>query len=477
MLKTTWRECLTCLWPMGFLERRTLVVPVSLVLVIRERRHKMTWPCWFREKERNFPGSQREQRSSSINSGTTESRSGATTSQIEALPKEVAQARQERSQPVPERPPLGESQSNGITERAVVVVAGQARTLKAALEHYLITSAGTERHPLQRQHGRRDNTPILEFGEKILYVPAKPARGGKWEPRFCPRVYVGMLNSSSEAVVVTEQGLAIKTRSANIRRVPESERWDADSILQMRATPWSPDGSDKAFDIQVGMERPAEMVPRDPGEALMENKVSRTYLRRADFEQWDLSEGCPGCRYLRTGQVRQQAHSKACRKRIEGLLKGDSMGAARLAAAHERINRALADAVERHAAEDPGVRGILKRASVVCHPESESQKKIALDTEHESTPRPSVSYGESSESDTRPSTATRTAQDADTSDVTRGTGPELAQGVIQPNNSDDTGDDVAMEGDSVDENSAGHSNPSGSDSRRDHDKERTPGSK
>ena len=112
----------------------------------------------------------------------------------------------------------------------------------------------------------------------------------------------------------------------------------------------------------------------------MENKVVRTYFRRADFEQWGLSEGCPECRYLRTGQKRQQAHSEACRKRIEGLLKEDSMGAARLAAADERINRALADAVERHAAKDPGVRGILKRASATCLPESESHKKIALDT-------------------------------------------------------------------------------------------------
>ena len=86
---------------------------------------------------------------------------------------------------------------------------------------------------------------------------------------------------------------------------------------------------------------------------LVENKVARTYLRRADFEQWSLGEGCPGCRYLGTGQGRQQGHSEACRKRIEGLLKGDSMGAARLAAADERINRALADAVERHAAKDP----------------------------------------------------------------------------------------------------------------------------
>ena len=31
------------------------------------------------------------------------------------------------------------------------------------------------------------------------------------------------------------------------------------------------------------------MVPRDPGEVLMENKVARTYLRRADLEQCSLS--------------------------------------------------------------------------------------------------------------------------------------------------------------------------------------------
>ena len=77
-----------------------------------------------------------------------------------------------------------------------------------------------------------------------------------------------------------------------------------------------------------------------------------------------------------------------CRRRIEGLLKGDPSGSARLAAADERINRALALWSERHAAKDPGVRGILKRASAACHPESESQKKIALDTEQDSTPRP-----------------------------------------------------------------------------------------
>ena len=48
--------------------------------------------------------------------------------------------------------------------------------------------------PLQRLHGRRDNTPILVFGEKILHKPAKSARGGKWEPRFHSGEFVGMLN-------------------------------------------------------------------------------------------------------------------------------------------------------------------------------------------------------------------------------------------------------------------------------------------
>ena len=62
--------------------------------------------------------------------------------------------------------------------------------------------------------------------------------------------------------------------------------------------------------------------------------------------------------------------------------------------------------------------------------------------------------------------------------MTMGTGPELAQGMIQPSSSDDTGDDVAMEGKNVDVRSAGHSNPSGPDSRRSiTDKERTTGSK
>ena len=174
--------------------------------------------------------------------------------------------------------------------------------------------------------------------------------------------------------------------------------------------------------IQVGVERPAEMVPRLPRDVLLENGVARTYLRGADFEQRGLSEGCP------TGQGRQQAHSEACRSRIEGLLRGDPAGSIRLSATDERINRALADAVERHPTRDPGVRSSLKRASAVSHPESEPQKKVALDTEQEPTPRPSVSHGGPSASGTRYNTTTRTDQSTHTNDATRETRGEPAAG-------------------------------------------------
>ena len=127
-------------------------------------------------------------------------------------------------------------------------------------------------------------------------------------------------------------------RSRHAKRMskesPASERWDVDQTLGMRAVPWSPECSNNAFDMQVGMERPAEVVPRFLREVLMENKVARTYLRRADFERWSLSDGCLWCWYLR----RQQAYIEACQRRIEGLLKGDSSGSARLAAADERIH-------------------------------------------------------------------------------------------------------------------------------------------
>ena len=64
----------------GFLGEREAEEQVTPVLVIRERRLKMTWAMLVPRKGTEFPDCKREQRSSSTSLGTTESRSGATTS-------------------------------------------------------------------------------------------------------------------------------------------------------------------------------------------------------------------------------------------------------------------------------------------------------------------------------------------------------------------------------------------------------------
>ena len=65
------------------------------------------------------------------------------------------------------------------------------------------------------------------------------------------------------------------------------------------------------------------------------------------------------------------------------------------------------------------MRGILKRAGVVCHHQSEPQKKVALDIEQDSTPHPSVANGGSPASSTQPSVTTSTDKNTSMGDVTR----------------------------------------------------------
>ena len=112
------------------------------------------------------------------------------------------------------------------------------------------------------------------------------------------------------------------------------------------------------------------------------------------------------------------------------------------------------------------MRGMLKRASVVGFPASDPQKKIALETEQDSTPHPSVSHGGSSALGARPSTTTSTDQNTGTCDVTREVRTRPTQDVTRTRSEDHIGGDVAMREDGADENSGGHPSSAGPGSRR-----------
>ena len=112
----------------GFFGERESEEQVSLVLVIHERTHKMTWAMLVPRTGTEFPWIAKRAAKFIDQLGNNRVTLRCDNElAIEALARELAQARQEGSQTVPERPPVGESQSFGIIERAVGLVAGQAR--------------------------------------------------------------------------------------------------------------------------------------------------------------------------------------------------------------------------------------------------------------------------------------------------------------------------------------------------------------
>ena len=195
MLKTIWRECLMCQWTMGFLEKGN---PRIACAGLRERRHKMTSAMLVPRNGTEFPWIAK--RASKFIDQLGHNRVTLRCDNepaIEALPREIAQVVKkgvrlcQRDRQWEKVSPTGSSS----------FVDGQARTLMAELEHrlggqsppdarilcwlvefaaYLMNrcdSGSDGKTPLHGLHGRKDNTPILEFGEKMLYMPAKPASG------------------------------------------------------------------------------------------------------------------------------------------------------------------------------------------------------------------------------------------------------------------------------------------------------------
>ena len=95
-----------CQW---ILEEREYAEQVTLVLVIRERRPKMTWAVLVPRKGTEFPWISKE--AAKLNAQLGHNRVTL------RCDNEAAIEPQEGSQTVLERPPAGESQSNGIIEQ------------------------------------------------------------------------------------------------------------------------------------------------------------------------------------------------------------------------------------------------------------------------------------------------------------------------------------------------------------------------
>ena len=247
---------------------------------------------------------------------------------------------------VPRNPPAYDPQSNGLAERAVGQVKGQIRAIKLGLEARIGASLDLRepmvdwitRHAVSllnkfhvgvdgrtahyRIHHKNFNGKVFEIGEQVLAKPKRKTRsrsGNSTRARWLKGTWVGWDERTGEHVVVLHTGQAVRIRS--VRPVPESERWSAEAVRAMRATPNVPNPKD----IDQRDPLPARDAKRKDdaarGQDLPEPEVRDGEHR--DFritekllEKYGHTEGCPGCHHKRAGLDHRQ-HTAECRQRLE----------------------------------------------------------------------------------------------------------------------------------------------------------------
>ena len=132
-----------------------------------------------------------------------------------------------------------------------------------------------------------------------------------------------------------------KTR--NVRRRPESERWDFEFLTTLKGTPWNPNPA--AGEMAVPMPAPAPVPQVVVAAAPVDRAASRLYIRRTDVQKYGYSMNCPCCRSVMTNTT-ARAHTEECRKRLENFLAKDNETKFRSEAAKLRVEGWLASGVE-----------------------------------------------------------------------------------------------------------------------------------
>jgi hypothetical protein len=240
-----------------------------------------------------------------------------------------------------EESPVGESQSNGEIEEVARTVGGQVRTMKQALEDRYNTIITAEhqsmpwsvryaaqtinrcriledgRTPYQNMKGRKFKRKIAEIGECVYYLKAKSKGKFKLDSRWGEGIFYGVRDESNEVIIGTEEG-TIKVYSFR-RKASDEDRWNKEMFNKAKGVPWQPDPNSKTHEIKTRV-----VIPRESEEITKAQKGTETVIRvnrpqitKALIRQLGMTNGCPGCSAVNSGNQRGVNHNKQCRTRFE----------------------------------------------------------------------------------------------------------------------------------------------------------------
>ena len=262
-----------------------------------------------------------------------------------------------------EEPAKYDSQSNGGVEVGVMLIRGLFRTLKLCLESQVgrfipishavlpwllehtclilnVTSRGTDGiTPWERVKGRPFGQQIVGFGEVVLYkLPTKGPRSqpdGNMGARQAEGVFVGYNRGSNTFTVIGDEG---KVEARSMTRRPEPNRWSAEKLAAIQATPWS---LRERSGVSVHFEEPAANTGV-PTEVARPSAPKEFRLNQSDLNEHGYTSECPQCTYIeRNGRARPGGrHSAPCRARLIEAIKQTETGKHRVAEYEERLARA-----------------------------------------------------------------------------------------------------------------------------------------
>ena len=292
-----------------------------------------------------------------------------------------------------EGPPAVDLQSNGVAEKAVQDLVGQARSLKIGLEYrtranidpdspiaewipphagWLITHEriGPDgMTPVQRLTGRPCRQQLAEFGEQVWAKPLRRTSDkdhvrATLDSRWLEATWVGIHDRTGEHVVIVRKpGQAIKVRNIKLR--PGAEWWSRAAIEEKRATPRRPDPLSRRGEHHdreesgVGEVPPADAGQADGGADLPGARVMPDIKARRDFKitrdlvtRLGQTPDCPGCDVALNPHLPRREHTRACRQRLQDLMAQDPVNARRLHSRDVRHGLAPADNGQQDAAAD-----------------------------------------------------------------------------------------------------------------------------
>jgi hypothetical protein len=135
------------------------------------------------------------------------------------------------------------------------------------------------------------------------------------EPRWRPGVWLGRRWGSATHRI--HAGCQVVDARA-VQRVPLAERWVADRLAEIRATPWCLAPGPEGAAVVVLPALPVDPAAAPPAPAEIEYRPRRVFIRKEDLERWGYTAGCRRCVLTREGNQAQGInHKPECRTRIE----------------------------------------------------------------------------------------------------------------------------------------------------------------